>query len=217
MGTATATATSRRHAAEVRRHFSIRAALGPQAWGRLPAPVRARFADAAGTAEYRGTFQTVRASRAGRLLGQLCRLLGSPVAPYTGREVPATVRVYDDGRGGRVWERIYHFPGRPPCRVVSTKRAGARGELIEALPCRLRMALRVMESGGGLHFISCGYYFSLGPVRLPVPRLLPPGLTHVEHYDEGDGWFRFTMTVRHRWLGEVFYQTGRFRAASEVP
>ncbi len=38
-------------------------------------------------------------------------------------------------------------------------------------------------------------------------------MTHVEHHDEPDGWFRFTMTVTHPIFGEMFYQTGRFHAA----
>jgi hypothetical protein len=34
------------------------------------------------------------------------------------------------------------------------------------------------------------------------------------HLDEAlGGWFRFTMTVTHPVFGELFYQTGRFRAA----
>ncbi len=195
----------------------MRAALGEAGWLRLPPQVRARFADAAGRADYRGSFQTVRASHAGRLLAQLCRLLGTPVAPWTGTGVAASVHVRPDARGGIVWERLYHFPHRPVCRIVSTKCAGDDGELIERLPCGLRMSLRVYESGGGLHFLSTGYHLRLGPLRLPIPRLLPPGTTHVEHHDEGQGWFRFTMTVSHALLGEVFYQSGRFRAASESP
>jgi hypothetical protein len=43
----------------------------------------------------------------------------------------------------------------------------------------------------------------------------PRRTTHVEHVDEADGWFRFTMTVTHPFFGEMFYQTGRFRAAGE--
>ena len=50
-----------------------------------------------------------------------------------------------------------------------------------------------------------------------VPRLLSPGVTHVEHIDLGHGWFRFTMTVTHPLFGEVFFQTGRFCAAEELP
>jgi Domain of unknown function (DUF4166) len=52
-------------------------------------------------------------------------------------------------------------------------------------------------------------------IKVRLPALLSPGTTHVEHFDEADGWFRFTMTVTHPFFGEMFYQTGRFRAAGE--
>ncbi len=198
------------------RHFSVRDALGAPAWARLPAAVRTRFAADLAQAQYEGVFETVRASRAGRLLALVCRLIGTPVVPYTGVQVAATVRVFADGRGGVVWERLYRFPGRAPCSVRSTKRAGCDGAVIEALPCGLRMALEVFERDGVLHFLSTGYFFSGFGLRLALPRFLPPGRTHVQHIDEGGGWFRFTMTVSHPWLGEVYFQTGRFRAASEA-
>jgi hypothetical protein len=202
--------------AHTSRHFSVRDTIGEAAWARLPAAVRARFADSTLHAEYTGTFETVRASLAGRVLALLCVVLGTPIAPHTGNGVPATVRVFVGKGGGTVWERTYRFPGRRPCVVSSTKQAGDRGELIEALPFGLRMPLEVFESNGALHFVSRGYYFSCRGRRLRVPDFLPPGRTHVVHTDEGCGWFRFTMTTTHRWFGEVYFQTGRFRAASEA-
>jgi hypothetical protein len=198
------------------RQFSIRKAIGETAWARLPPAVRARFVDSTLQAAYTGTFETVRASLAGRMLALGCILLGTPVTPHTGIRVPATVRVFVGKSGGMVWERTYRFPGRRPCVVSSTKQAGDRGELIEALPFGLQMPLEVFESAGALHFLSRGYYFSCFGRRLRVPDFLPPGRTHVVHTDEGDGWFRFTMTTTHRWFGEVYFQTGRFRAASEA-
>lgn len=54
-----------------------------------------------------------------------------------------------------------------------------------------------------------------GPLEFPLPSWLSPGITHVEHRDESDGWFRFTMTVTHPFFGELYYQSGRFRAAKE--
>ena len=81
------------------------------------------------------------------------------------------------------------------------------------------MELDVYERGAALHFVSRGYFFRLGTrrngrrVRFPLPAWLSPGTTHVEHIDEPSGWFRFTMTVTHPLFGELFYQTGRFRAA----
>lgn len=199
-----------------RAHLGVRLALGEVGWARLPAAVRARFADEAVAAEYQGSFEVVRASRTGRLLALLCRLIGTPVAPFTGCDVPATVRVFADGAGGVVWERIYRFAGRPPCVVRSTKRCDADGVLIEELPFALSMPLTVFERDGALHFLSTSYFFRWLGLKVTVPGLLPPGRTHVEHIDEGRGWFRFTMTVSHPWFGEVYFQTGRFRAASEA-
>jgi hypothetical protein len=197
-------------------HPGVRRALGEVGWARLPAAVRARFADTAASAVYCGSFESVRASRTGKLLALLCRLIGTPVAPYTGSDVPATVHVFPDARGGVVWERRYHFPGRSTCVVRSTKRCDARGALIEELPFGLSMPLAVFERRGELHFLSTSYFFRWLGLRLTVPALLPPGRTHVEHIDEGRGWFRFTMTVSHPWFGEVYFQTGRFYAASEA-
>jgi hypothetical protein len=80
------------------------------------------------------------------------------------------------------------------------------------------MSLDVYEEAGTLHFVSRAYYFDITipwtrrRVRLVLPLWLSPGTTHVEHIDEADGWFRFTMTVTHPVFGEMFYQTGRFRA-----
>jgi hypothetical protein len=187
----------------------IRTLLG-DAWFSLPATTRARFADHAASAEYRGTFDEVRASLAGRLFAWCCRLLGTPVAPFTGKNVPATVRVFATRDGGTAWQRIYEFPGRKPCVVESVKRLSREGTLVEALPACLRMGLDVYARDGALHFVSNAYYFELGQLRITVPAWLPPGTTHVEHIDLGGGKFRFTMHVRHRWLGEVFYQTGCF-------
>ena len=72
------------------------------------------------------------------------------------------------------------------------------------------MPLQVYEQGGILHFVSLGYYFKLGTrtngrtFKLWLPAWLSPGTTHVQHIDEAGGWFRFTMTVSHPVLGEVF-------------
>jgi len=198
-------------------HVSIRRTLGEAAWARLPAAVQARFADTLQCAEYTGCFEVVRASAAGRLLALMCRVLGTPVVPYTGANVPATVRVFAAPRGaGMVWERRYCFQRRRTCVVSSIKRSDERGQLVEALPFGLRMPLQVFEAGGVLHFVSRGYFFDWFGVRLAVPGFLPPGQTHVAHSDEGGGWFRFTMTSRHKWFGEVFFQTGRFHAAREA-
>jgi uncharacterized protein DUF4166 len=190
---------------------NLRRLIGEAEWFSLPHAVRARFAEHAASAEYQGTFDEVRASFAGKLLAVCCRLLGTPVAPFTGTNVPATVNVFATPDGGTAWQRIYRFPRRRPCVVESIKRLSREGSLVEALPAGMHMALDVYARDGVLHFVSTGYYVELGGLRIRLPDWLPPGITHVQHIDLGDGTFRFTMSVRHRWLGEVFWQSGRFR------
>ncbi len=196
----------------------LRSVLGENAWRRLPHAVRARFGAQHATVDYVGSFEIVRASILGRLLASLCRLIGTPVVPRTGRDVPAIVHV-GPRPDGVAWDREYRWPRCAPCLVRSTKVIDDDGRLIERLPAGLNMPLDVYERGGVLHFVSRGYYFEsvlpfgIGRVRCPLPRWLSPGITHVEHIDERDGWFRFTMTVTHPAFGEMFYQTGRFRAA----
>src|SRR5258708_34715477 len=134
---------------------SFRAILGEFAWRHLPFAVRQRFAwkPAPGTAiVYVGAMLEVRATRVGWLAAQLCRLVGTPIAPYRGTEVPVTVRLTLDADGhGIVWERHYRFPGRAPVRCASVKKA-VDGGLIEVVGRGVGMRLAVSERQGELHF-----------------------------------------------------------------
>jgi hypothetical protein len=196
----------------------LRHVLGDTAWQRLPQAVRARFGDPVVAVDYVGEFEVVRASWLGRVIATVCRLIGTPVVPGTGVNVPAIVHVGPTSEGV-AWHREYRWPRAAPCLVRSTKVIEPDGSLVEQLPARLCMPLRVYEAGGALHFLSRGYYFDLGRLRngrrvkVPLPKWLSPGTTHVEHHDEAGGWFRFTMTVTHPVFGEMFFQTGRFHAA----
>ena len=198
----------------------VRDVLGNEAWNRLPEAVRERFADANAAASYAGAFEIVRASALGRAFAWLGTLFGTPVAPRAEDHVEALVHVRPHGEGV-AWDREYRWADGARHVVRSTKVVDEQGKLVEKLPARLCMPLDTFEEGGVLHFVSRGYYFDLplGNIGLKVwlPALFSPGITHVEHIDLGHGWFRFTMTVMHPLFGEVFFQTGRFSASEELP
>jgi hypothetical protein len=195
----------------------LREVLGTTAWSRLPEAVRERFADTTAVATYAGAYEVVRASALGRVFAWIGTLFGTPVAPRAGNHVAARVLVRPDARGV-AWDREYLWADGTRSLVCSTKVVTEDGLLIEMLPARLCMPLDTYVEGGVLHFVSRGYYFHLGAgFRLWLPALLSPGVTHVEHIDLGHGWFRFTMTVTHPLGGEVYFQTGRFCAAEELP
>lgn len=190
------------------------ALLGPQAWSRLPAAVRARFGAVHRSDEavqYEGSMQRVEANLFGRVLAQLARVFETPVAPWTGSNVDVCVRVYPrPAVNGVVWERIYRFAGRAPVTVRSTKCLNASGRLNELLGHGLSMELAVTEEDGALKFTSTGYCFDLFGFSVRLPAWMPPGTTHVIHKDIGDGYFRFTMYTEHPWFGTMFFQDGVF-------
>ena len=186
----------------------------------MGAPARSGSPSLCGTAvavDYVGEFDIVRASWLGRIVALACLLLGTPVVPRTGTHVPAIVHVGPTPAASPGIGSTAGLIGA--CLVRSTKVIDSFGSLVERLPARLCMPLHVYEERGVLHFVSRGYYFDFGKrangenLKVPLPGFLSPGTTHVEHIDEADGWFRFTMTVTHPLFGEMFYQTGRFKAA----
>jgi len=200
---------------------TFRRLLGEAAWQRLNPNVRARFAvkpDAGQVFTFTGVMDVVRRSWFGWLIGHICRLIGTPVTPRQGRDVSTVVRIYCSSRGdGIVWERRYGFSGRAPVVVSSTKRADPPDGLLECASRGFAMRLRLFERDGAIHFASTGYCLDLGRWRLPIPGLLTPGEAHVVHSDEGGGWFRFTMSFRHRLFGETYFQDGLFHQAEAMP
>jgi hypothetical protein len=188
--------------------------LGELAWRRLAPAVRERFRwKPAPGAELRyvGEMAVVRSSRLGWLMAQVCRLIGTPLAPHRGTRVPVRVTLSLDGDGaGVVWRRVYRFPGRRSVTCVSIKKATAADGLIECVGGGIGMWLRLTERAGALHFRSAGYFWAIGRARLSLPDWLTPGALHVVHSDEGQGRFRFRISVVHPLLGETFFQDGVF-------
>jgi hypothetical protein len=202
--------------AAARRALCYRELLG-DGWWRLPAATRARFERHA--ALYRGTM-SLHATTAGRWIARMCKLVGSPLPPPFDRPLAATVRVEpDEATGGSRWTRCYDFPSRS-VSVASVKALDAYGGLVERLGYGLRMRLVLAVRDGALCFDSAGYYVECdgvawrgrryGAWRIALPWWFLPGKTCVAHTDLGSGRFRFTMTIRHELLGELFHHDGVF-------
>jgi hypothetical protein len=152
----------------------------------------------------------VRASAFGRLIAPVCRLLGTPLAPWEGEAVPCRVDVWTDAQGALVWDRTYAFEGRRPLMVSSRKILDRLGRLMEVIHGGLGMTLALSVEDRALHFRSTGYFFSLGALHVPIPGWLTPGRAHVVHEDLGQGRFRFTLRFAHPLAGETFFQSGVF-------
>jgi hypothetical protein len=202
--------------------LSYSALLGGTAWSTLPVATRARFERHDGS--YAGAMR-LDASRPGVWVERLCRLVGSPLPPAAAELVPATVEIAPDpATGGSRWTRRYMLPGGG-VEISSVKAVDRDGTLVERLPFGVRMRLAITVSDAALHFMSTGYYLELPGFRwggtrrcawrFDFPSWWLPGRTHVVHSDLGDGRFRFTMTIRHALLGDLFRHDGVFRAQGD--
>jgi len=198
----------------------FRALLGAEAWAGLPPAVRARFSKRLGpgaAVTYVGEIVESRRTWPGRVLAQLCRVIGGPLPLHDAVGTPAVVTVTEDGRtGGQFWTRMYGQARGFPQVIHSSKRFDGPTGLEEYLGCGVGIALTVRADPEALHFLSRHYFIAVGGVRFRSPAWLAPGALTISHIDRPDGVFAFVLTLRHPLLGEIIHQTGIFRESCPV-
>lgn len=194
--------------------------VGHKAWHSLPSAVRKRFGkrlQGGASVAYQGQVVAMQMNFAGWVLAQAARLIGSPL-PYDMSSVgqPAVVTVTEDIAGsGQFWIRQYGRAAGFPQVVHSSKRFGGPTGLEEYLGYGIGMALRVSVENNDLLFKSDHYFCQFFGRRLRFPRLLSPGHLIIGHHDLGDGHFRFSLDLKHPFLGQLIYQDAIFVDAKE--
>jgi hypothetical protein len=191
------------------------ALLGAEAWNELPEAVRTRFAKRVAGARlvvYAGEVIECKMSRCGWLLAQLARAIGGPLPISRAIDVPASVAVSEDPRGGgQFWTRVYGRRRGFPQVIHSAKRFAGPTGLEEHVGRGFGIALTLTVENQALHFLSNHYFFEAFGIRLRLPRWLEPGRLRVSHVDCNHGWFAFVLRLDHSLLGELVAQTAMFR------
>jgi len=190
-----------------------RSLLGEVAWYDLHPHIQHRFSldYLHRPVTYAGVMERVYLSPAGKLLAQLCRLIGTPLALHSARDVQMRVDVYaDEKRGGIAWERHYLYRDFRPDRVISTKRIYPALGLVELIGGGFGMYLAISVLDRAIVFQSDRYFWQIGKTRITLPGLLSPGTTTVMQKAFDDGRFQFTLDVDHSLLGKVCQQRGIF-------
>jgi hypothetical protein len=77
------------------------------------------------------------------------------------------------------------------------------------------MLLDVSADQGSLVFRSRKFFWRLGPISVPLPLPMTPGVAEVRHTDLGQGRFRFTLSFDHPWFGRTVFQDGVFHDPKE--
>ncbi|SFR33258.1 protein of unknown function [Yoonia tamlensis] len=197
----------------------FRKLIGPSAWARLPAAIRARFGkrlDAGQSVAYQGVVTAMQMNPAGWVMAQAARLVGAPF-PFDRKclHQPAVVVVTEDRTSeGQFWIRQYGRARGFPQVVHSSKRFAGPTGLEEYIGYGIGMALQVVATDDALYFESDHFFVQIMGRRLRLPRALGPGNVRVGHHDLGDGCFRFSLTVTHPILGRMLCQDAVFRDAS---
>jgi len=195
--------------------LDYRTLLGKSQWRNLHPTIQKRFLEkACDKTTYRGVMSEIVLSGFGKLFAQLCRLIGTPLALYEGKNVPMTVNVYPDEKwGGMTWDRFYHYQHKPENRIRSTKCLLPQEGLVEMIGCGFGMQLKVSQQNGAIKFESDGYFVQLRNFKLKIPDIFAPGKTTVTQTAISDKKFEFKLIVEHRLLGLVYKQVGIFSAA----
>lgn len=190
-----------------------------EGWNKLNPNIQERFANEPELGEklvYEGVMQIIRCSKMGSLFAHLTRIIGNPLTPYEGINIPMEVELFKKpAKSGVYWRRIYHYPNKKPYIVTSVKKESCNGEMMECVGGGFGMLLKVYEQDSSLHFESYRYFWKFLFLRIPLPHFISTGKTHVVHSDLGNGDFRFTISMTHKYLGETFYQDGIFRRMGE--
>lgn len=199
----------------------FRRLLGAAAWNRLPRAIKRRFTKRLiGNASlaYQGRVTEMKMNLSGRILAFVMRAIGAPL-PFDLTSVgrPAVVTVTEDAAtGGQFWIRQYGRSSGFPQMVSSSKRFDGPTGLEEYIGFGIGVALLLESTERALLFKSQSYFVKVGKRRIPLPKWIYPGDLVIAHEELGNDQFLFSLTLSHRFLGEVIRQDAVFQDADIV-
>jgi hypothetical protein len=193
----------------------FRKILGP-AWISLHPDIQRRFEKnplPGRPLYYTGTLTQLNCSGFGRLLGWMTLpFLKGALLPFRDRDFPVDIQVYSQSGCPFIFkQRIYRLNRRKAIQFTSYMAESERGEVLEYVGMGLGMKLVLDVRDGNLHFTSDGYFWQIGPWRIPLPGLLTPGKTYLCHRNESREHFSIRIEILHPWFGTSFTQAGVFR------
>lgn len=189
-------------------HPIFQSVFGEQ-WHRLPPVMQKHYAvipynDEVITAE--GTL-TIRACW---LIKRVARLTGILV-PYEGNRVPVTVRFYSGQDSADFhFDRIFHYPGKPPYHFHSRMRLLNGNELIERMRFGLGWKLAYEWDGRKVILSHRGYIWQIGAIHFPIPLSWLIGKGYAEEEALSNDMFRMWTHTLHPWFGEMLRYEGEF-------
>jgi len=145
-----------------------------------------------------------------RLLSPLLRITGALV-PYAGDNIPVTVHFRSEPNSDvYCFDRIFHFPDKPPYHFRSRMQPVGDSEVIEFMRIGIGWRARYSYDGRKVVMAHRGYAMKLFGklVHLPLELLLGSG--NAEEEALSDSRFRMYMDIRHPLWGKIYAYSGEF-------
>jgi len=152
----------------------------------------------------------VEGSSFARLLSPLLRVTGALV-PYEGDNIPVTVHFRSEPNSDvYCFDRIFHFPGKPPYHFRSRMQPVGDSEVVEFMRIGIGWHARYSYDGRKVVMAHRGYAIKLFGklVRLPFELLLGNGNAWEEALS--DDRFCMYMDIRHKLWGKIYAYSGEF-------
>jgi len=198
----------------------FRQLLGQKGWSQLHPAIQKRFGKhlkLGESAVYQGIVTRIHLSKFGSILAQVARIIGGPL-PYDRKSIgqPAILIVTEDiATSGQFWIRQYGRKGKFPQTIHSSKRFAGPTGLEEYIGYAIGIALNTEATPKALFFKSDHYFLQLAGARLKLPSWLSPGAMTIGHHEQGNGRFRFTLSLTNRYFGTLIHQEADFNDAKE--
>ena len=185
-------------------------------WNALPAAIRARFSKRVKGGQstiYKGYVVKTEVNRAGRIFANLLRLIGAPLPlDSQNADAPAVVTVTEDADyKGQFWSRQYGSAHGFPQIIQSSKQFSGPTGLEEYIGYGIGMTLRLAVEDEALAFYSDRYFLRLMGRRILLPKWMSKLALRIGHADHGEGWFEFSLELKHPWFGKLMDQRVMFR------
>ncbi len=197
-------------------HDPIFKAIFGEQWEHLPPVIHKHYANRPFSSDIvtvQGSMD-VYISRFIRLLSPLLYITGALV-PYAGKNIPVTVHFLSDQKTNHyIFDRIFHFPGKPPYHFRSRMIPASHGEIIEYMPIGIGWNAHYRFDGQKVLLEHRGYtlkWFSKH-IRIPLEWFLGKG--YAEEEALSDNQFRMVMSIRHPLIGKVYEYKGLFSITS---